>query len=160
MLVRALTAACLALLLAPAVAAEQPAQAKTAVQPGDTDKSRDIRRLLVLTGAGNLGTQVMDQILRSFRQSHPAVPAKFWDDLRGEMNADQLTQLVVPIYDRHLSHDDVKQLLAFYESPVGRKLIAVQPQIVAESMKAGEEWGRAAAERILQRMKEQGYSPK
>jgi hypothetical protein len=102
----------------------------------------------------------MDQLLGSFRQSNPAVPAKFWDDLRGELNAGQLTELVVPIYDRHLSHDDIKQVIAFYESPAGRKLISVQPQIVAESMKAGQDWGRAAAERILRRMKEQGYGPK
>lgn len=160
MLARALAASCLALLLAPAVPAQQPAQGKSAVQPASTEKVRDIRRLLDLTGAGNLGAQVMDQMLGSFKQSNPTVPAKFWDDLRREMNVGQLTELVVPIYDRHLSHDDVKQLIAFYESPAGRKLIAVQPQIVAESMKAGQEWGRAAAERILQRMKEKGYGPK
>lgn len=160
MLSRALVLSCLALGLAPAAPAQQPTQGKTAVQPANAEKVRDIRRLLDLTGAGNLGAQVMDQLLGSFKQSNPAVPAKFWDDLRGELNAGQLTELVVPIYDRHLSHDDVKQVIAFYESPAGRKLISVQPQIVAESMKAGQDWGRAAAERILRRMKEQGYGPK
>ena len=160
MLCRALVLSCLALGLAPALSAQQPTQGKTAVQPANAEKVRDIRRLLDLTGAGNLGAQVMDQLLGSFKQSNPAVPAKFWDDLRGELNAGQLTELVVPIYDRHLSHDDVKQVIAFYESPAGRKLISVQPQIVAESMKAGQDWGRAAAERILERMKEQGYGPK
>lgn len=157
---RALASCCLALLLAPAVPAQQPAPSKSGIKAVSPEKVRDIRRLLDLTGAGNLGAQVMDQMLASFKQSNPAVPAKFWDDLRTEMNVGQLTELVVPIYDRHLSHDDVRQLIAFYESPVGRKLIAAQPQIVAESMKAGQEWGQAAAQRILQRMKEQGYGPK
>lgn len=160
MLARTLVSCLLALLLAPAAPAEQAAQARSTVQPANTEKVRDIRRLLDLTGAGSLGAQVMDQMLGSFKQAHPAVPAKFWDDLRQELNVGQLTELVVPIYDRHLSYDDVKQLVAFYESPAGRKLISVQPQIVAESMQAGQEWGRAAAERILQRMKEQGYGPK
>ena len=160
MLCRALVLSCLALGLAPAVPAQQPTQGKTGVQPANAEKVRDIRRLLDLTGAGNLGGQVMDQLLGSFKQSNPAVPARFWDDLRGELDAGQLTELVVPIYDRHLSHDDVRQVIAFYESPAGRKLISVQPQIVAESMKAGQDWGRAAAERILRRMKEQGYGPK
>ncbi len=160
MLCRALVVSCLTLGLAPAVTAEQPAQAKSAIQPANAEKVRDIRRLLDLTGAGNLGAQVMDQLLGSFKQSNPAVPARFWDDLRSEMNAGQLTELVVPIYDRHLGHDDIKQVIAFYESPAGRKLNAAQPQIVAETMKAGQDWGRAAAERILKRMKEQGYGPK
>jgi hypothetical protein len=124
------------------------------------EKLKDIRHLLDLTGSSKLGSQVVDQLLDSFRQGRQGVPDTFWEELRKEMDVNELTELVVPIYDRHLTHQDVKQLIAFYESPVGRKLLGVQPQIVGESMALGQEWGRAAAERVLKRLNEKGYGSK
>ena len=145
--------------LKPATPAAASAQ-ETAAPKADSEKGNDIRRLLEVTGSSRLGAQVIDQLFGSFRQNRADVPESFWDELRREMNVNELTELVVPIYDRHLTHDDVKQLIAFYDSPVGRKLLSVQPQILAESMQIGQEWGRAAAERVVKRLSEKGYGPK
>jgi hypothetical protein len=51
--------------------------------------------------------------------------------------------LLVPIYATHLTRDEIEQLIRFYESPVGRRLTAVQPMISQESMAAGQTWGEA-----------------
>jgi len=65
--------------------------------------------------------------------------------------------MVVPIYDKHFSHEDVKELIKFYQSPIGQKLVREQPGIVTESMAAGQKWGQHIAADVLKRLREKGY---
>ena len=39
-----------------------------------------------------------------------------------------------PVYARHYTLDEVRQLSAFYKTPVGHKSLVVMPQLMAESM--------------------------
>lgn len=126
---------------------------------GSTPKQRDINKLLQLTGAGKIGMQVMQSVVAQFRQS-PAftkVPAGFWTAFAKESNPDELVQLIVPIYDQHLSHGEIKQLIKFYQSPVGAKLARVMPAMTQQSMVVGQTWGRQLAQRALTKLKEKGY---
>lgn len=151
-----------------AVAAALAAQAAKAVKPKATTKAadaaaakeQDIRKLMQMTGSANMGLQVMDNMIAQFKKMMPQVPNEFWTDFRNEINAKELTDLIVPIYARHFSHDDIKQLIAFYNTPIGKKLIALQPQIMQESMAAGQKWGakigQRAMKKIQDRKKKQG----
>ena len=116
-------------------------------------KADDIRKLLVMTGSAQLGAQVMGQLMQSMKKAMPNVPERFWADFQKEVRTDELIDLIVPVYDRHLSHDDVKALIKFYETPSGKKFVSVLPQITQESMSAGETWGRGLAERVIARLK-------
>jgi uncharacterized protein len=116
-------------------------------------KADDIRKLLVMTGSAQLGAQVMAQLMQSMKKAMPNVPERFWADFQKEVRTDELIDLIVPVYDRHLSHDDVKALIRFYETPSGKKFVSVLPQITQESMSAGETWGRGLAERVIARLK-------
>jgi uncharacterized protein len=49
-------------------------------------------------------------------------------------NVDDVFDDMIPIYQRHLTKADVSAMLAFYESPTGKKLLKEQPAIMAESM--------------------------
>jgi hypothetical protein len=64
--------------------------------------------------------------------------AKFHSKLKGEV----VVNLLVPIYDKHLTDEDVKGLILFYETPLGQKMITVLPQVMAESQEAGRKWAR------------------
>jgi hypothetical protein len=125
----------------------------------ETGKQKDIRRLLKITGSGELGTQVLVQMLGNMKKSMPNVPDKFWTDFVKEVRTDELLDLIVPIYDRNLTQDDVKELIKFYESPTGKKFVAVLPQITQQSMAVGEKWGRELAERIVKKLQSQQPSP-
>jgi uncharacterized protein len=122
-----------------------------------TPKDSDIRKLMVMSGAGEMGAQVAKQLLQTFKTSAPGVPPAFWDEMDKEIKPEDLITLIAPVYDRHFSHDEVKQLIAFYESPIGKKLVKEQPAIASESMAAGQEWGMAVAGKIQKRMQERGY---
>ncbi|MFH1132152.1 MAG: DUF2059 domain-containing protein, partial [Pseudomonadota bacterium] len=60
-----------------------------------------------------------------------------------------LIAMVIPIYDQHLSHADIKGLIQFYQSPLGKKFVSVQPQILNGTMKAGQKWGMQLGQKII-----------
>ena len=126
-------------------------------------KEDDIRRLLRLTGAVEASEQTMDQMFATLRQSTRDVPQNVWDELiaefRVEFAADRLIEMIVPIYSRHFSHEEIRQLIAFYESPVGRKLADATPQIAQESYQVGVTHGENVMRNLLQRLQSRGYKP-
>lgn len=72
-----------------------------------------------------------------------------------EVRTEELVDLIVPVYDRNLSQDDVKELIRFYESQAGKKFVAGLPKITQESMVVGEKWGRQLAERVMKKLQTQ-----
>ena len=141
-------------------AKQSGSQAKTQKKSEiDPAKKADIKKMLVATGAGKMGMQVINQMIGMQRSQNPNVPKEFWDDFTNEVSADELIELTIPAYDKHLSHDDVKELLKFYESPIGKKLLKAQPMIVQDSMVAGQQWGLKLGRRIAERLQSEGYKP-
>lgn len=125
----------------------------------DAEKEKAVRQLLEMTGASKLALQVMDQMLVSMKQAMPNVPDEFWTRFRKKIKSDDLTNQIAPIYGKYYTKDDLKQIIAFYNTPIGRKMIAVTPQISRESMTVGQEWGRKLGEEAVQEMKQEGYAP-
>jgi hypothetical protein len=120
-------------------------------------KQNDIRSLLNLTGASERGMQVMNHMVAIYKQSNPGVAHKFWDEFMAEIDSNELVEMIVPIYDKYLTHDDIKGLIEFFETPVGRKFIQVQPKIMQESMIVGQQWGQQIGQKVTRKLKEQGY---
>jgi hypothetical protein len=126
----------------------------------DPAKEKDIRRLLELTGAATLGAQVMNQMLQTFRQTMPNVPADFWPELQKELNPNELVEKVIPVYDKQLAAAEIKDLIRFYETPTGKKLIKVMPAITQESMEIGKAWGRDIGEKVMKKLQQKGLDKK
>ncbi|VAW73483.1 FIG01059457: hypothetical protein [hydrothermal vent metagenome] len=114
-----------------------------------------IKKMMVKTGAGKMGVQVMGQMIPALKQMIPDAPEEFWQGIMAEVNADKLIELVIPVYQKHLTEEDIKGINAFYDSPAGKKLIKVQPEIVQESMLIGQKWGEQIAQDVLLKYKEQ-----
>lgn len=123
--------------------------AQAAVPP---EKEKAIRQLLEVTGASRLSQQMMDQMLASFQQNDPSIPQEFWTGFRKKMKVEELIDLLIPIYDRHFTREDIDGLLAFYHSPLGKKLIATLPQVSQESMAVGQEWGKRKAQEVMREL--------
>ncbi len=133
--------------------AKTTAAGKTAV---GTNKTADIQRLLTLTKSADLGVQMMREMLENFRTTLPEVPDEFWLEFAGKVKTEDLIELMVPIYERHLSHQDVIDLIQFFESPAGKKLVSVQPQIMKESMQAGQAWGQQIGMDVASELQKKG----
>jgi len=136
----------------PAGSADTPAAAS------DQDTKRaEIRKLIQLTGAANVSADALRQVIAPIRAGYPQVPDEFWDTFMKEVDPAELIELVVPIYDRYYTRDDIRELTRFYQSPVGQKTIKVLPKLSAEAISAGQEWGRAVADRAMRKLKDKGY---
>lgn len=139
--------------------AVQPGPAAPAANDSTPQKLDDIRKLLDLSGTPAMAKTVFDQMMGQFRMSMPNVPQDVWNELATEITPQSFTDLIIPIYDRNLTHDDVKGLIAFYESPVGKKFVSVQPAIAQQSMAAGQQWGQQVAQKVLAKLRARGISP-
>ena len=47
----------------------------------------------------------------------------------------------LPAYNQHFTDDEIKQLITFYETPVGQKTVKEMPQLVTELQSLGQKWG-------------------
>ena len=126
----------------------------------NTAKQDDIKKLLDIIGARGIGLRVFNQVIVGFRRSNTETPEAVWQEIYREAEAridDFVTGRLGPIYDQYLSHDDIKGMIAFYQSPLGEKLLSVMPQMSQESMIAGQAWGREFAEAVRKRLDDKGY---
>lgn len=112
-------------------------------------KEKKVRTLLELSGASRQGRQVMDAMLAQFEQM-PELPKGFITEFKRLAKPDDLVELIVPIYSKHLTEGDVDALIAFYKSPAGKRFVAAQPDITTESMEAGRRWGEGVARQVIQ----------
>jgi hypothetical protein len=51
---------------------------------------------------------------------------------------DEMMAEIGPLYARNYSVDELKQLSAFYRTPLGQKMLALSPRLAAESMAVGQ----------------------
>ena len=72
--------------------------------------------------------------------------------MNDKTNADDLVEMLVPIYMKNLDDDDVAELVRFYSSPTGQRFLDKQPMIMQESMKAGQAWGERMAQEAMDEM--------
>ncbi|OQP61915.1 hypothetical protein A3860_29920 [Niastella vici] len=116
-----------------------------------------IRTLLEMIGSGKIGVQVMENMLVTFKKTVPNVPNEFWDEYMKEVKPDTLIDLIIPVYAKYYTDEDVTQLIDFYRTPLGKKVIEKLPLITQESYLIGAEWGKKLGEKAFKMLKEKGY---
>jgi hypothetical protein len=125
---------------------------KPEVRSVEATKRADILRLLQLTQAGAMGELAAQQIITTFRQLMPQVKDEIWQELKKEISAEELLLRLVPVYDKHFGAAEMKELIRFYESPIGKKTTQVMPAINQEAMQIGQQWGSEVSVRIKRRI--------
>ncbi|MFZ8477891.1 DUF2059 domain-containing protein, partial [Staphylococcus aureus] len=57
----------------------------------------------------------------------------------------------VEVYDAQFTAEEIRGLVVFYSSPVGRSLVKKTPALMAASEDAGRRWGESIARRVFER---------
>lgn len=130
-------------------------------------KKESMKELMVLTGASQMGQMFgnafVQQLTTILKSTNPDIDPKAFVFLEEEINKlireelvekKTLQELIYPLYHKYLTHSDIKELIRFYKTPVGKKAISVMPQLTRESMQAGQKWGQALGPVIQQRIKD------
>jgi hypothetical protein len=124
----------------------------------DVEKNDAIKKLLDVTQTSKLTMSVVDTLLMQFRAAFPAVPDEFWDEAKKEFSeAGKLEELVIPIYSKYYTLEEINAIIDFYNTPTGKKMIETMPAVMQESMAAGQAWGMEIAKRISTKLKEKGF---
>ena len=70
----------------------------------------------------------------------------------------EFEQIAIPIYDKYFTHEEIKSLVPFYESPVGRHVVEVTPQLTGDVMagisQRAEEMSRQIFQEVEKRIPE------
>ena len=125
---------------------------------GPPEKLADIRRLLELNGSRATSQAFLDAVIWQLRsQAKPETPPEFWRALGEELRAERLEDMAVPIYDKHFTHEEIRDFIRFYETPAGRKLGASMLELTKESLAAASSRAPALAQKFIERLRTSGY---
>ena len=136
-------------------------------------KEADIKKLMELTGAINIGFQLgkmmSQQINQQIRSLRPDIPTHALDivdeeifNLAKKSMAEEggLIDILITIYSKYYTHQEIKGLTEFYQTDLGKKTIRIMPNLMSESMIAGQQWAQrlapALTEIVQRRLKEEG----
>ncbi len=141
-------------LAGPAAYAQQPSAAGMATA----------KEIVAVTSATTLFNPliagVIEQAKLLFLQQNPSL-AKDLNEISAAMRTqltprfDELVNEVARNYAIRFSEQELKELLAFYKSPVGGKLLKEQPQVVDASLKFAQNWANTLSDQVIAKMREE-----
>jgi hypothetical protein len=120
-----------------------------------------VKELMDKTGTGEMAVQAMNQMLPVIKQMVPEASDQFWVEFMKEVNPEDLVTMIIPIYQRHFSQEDIDAVNAFYDTKAGQNFISSQPLIMQESMMVGQAWSQAIVQKVIakaQAVKQQATS--
>ena len=114
-------------------AATQP----IAAQPPSTEYQEALKKMMILSGSKASIDYMVPQLLSAIKKVSPQVDeaalnafSSKWSKKLEEIAMETQT----PIYQRYMTLDDLKKVIAFYESPAGQHLAQTIPAILTETM--------------------------
>jgi uncharacterized protein len=143
--------------------------------PVDPAIRADIEKLMTITGqaqtSAQMATTFSNAFLNGFKQTQQVVPPRVIEIVREVVNT-ELTKAVeqsemkdkqIALYAKYFTHAEVKGLITFYETDLGRKTIANMPYLIREGAAIGEEWAKSAMPGVMKvleaRLKAEGFAP-
>ena len=83
----------------------------------------------------DLTPQEREKMLREWASDDARFTRRFRELIKEKLNWPLLIeQLMYPVVDKYYTEDDLKNLIVFYKSPTGRKVLEVMPQMMGDIM--------------------------
>jgi len=132
------------------------------------DTHRDAaRELMRVSGTEQIMSQMQLQIESMFlnissdaeyNEAQKAIVARYRSEvskiLKNEMIWDKIESDIIALYMQSFSEDELKELITFYQTPLGQKMIAKMPEVMLRSA----EISRQQMRHVIPRIKELGQS--
>jgi len=132
-------------------AQDTAAKPATSVSP---EKESAIRKLFEVSGIRESMQQMLGGSIETVRPTMRRMlpPGEYQEKLvdlfverfSQKMKVDHLVELVIPIYDKYFSIEDIEGLTKFYETPAGKKALSKLTQVMMECQTAGAKFGEQA----------------
>ena len=103
----------------------------------DANFKADVLKLISISGADAQMKLAKPQFMKMIPENEKENFSKEFDaSIPGLL--DKMAETYLEIY----THEDIKGLIAFHESPVGKKMKEKAPELMQKSMQAGQEWAK------------------
>jgi uncharacterized protein len=116
------------------------------------------KELIDLKGAGAAFDPLLSGVIEYhknfFMQTNPnlgkdlnEVARKLMSELAPRRS--EMQQELTRIYASHFTEQELKEALAFFKTPLGRKLITEEPKALEAAMKAADDWSQKVADEVV-----------
>jgi hypothetical protein len=125
-----------------------------AAGPPDAAKTVVAKQLVETLRVADQALQIMEQQLPAQRASSPGVPEKSWDMFlqTARSRRAELVDGYAQIYSRQFSIDEMRQLIAFFGTPIGKQFLDRQPAMMRDGMAMGQQWGMKLGGEVAQKL--------
>jgi hypothetical protein len=123
-----------------------PVVAQDAKASGAPASPAQLRRLLAATGEEKLARESSAEMITKVRAAADAAakatgkPVQGLAAIEAAYEPEKLMEIVGSVYASHFSGAEIEEMLRFWESPTGKRLAVLQPQIVEETQAALTKW--------------------
>ena len=110
---------------------------------------------------------VVEQTKAALLQTNPQL-AKDLNDVAAQLRTEftprrnELMNEAAKLYATAFTEQEIKDMTTFYKSPLGRKMIVTEPQVLDQTFNFVEQWGPRVAEEAMNRfraeMKKKGHN--
>jgi uncharacterized protein len=120
------------------------------------------RQIITLKGGENIFNTLIPGVIEQgrymFEQQNPNLGSPLREvaaKLRNEFAPRQaeLNIEVAKVYASRFTEKEIKDLLVFYQSPLGRKLITEEPKAIDQSMTYAQDWARKMSDEVVAKMR-------
>lgn len=140
--------------MAPTAQAQQPSAASLA----------SAKDFVALTGATQIFSPlvagVVEQSKMLYLQQNPGLSKDLNEisaKLKAELNPrlEELNVEMARIYATRFTETELKEIMAFYGSPTGKKMLIEQPQAAELSLKFAQDWSIKLSDEVVGKMREE-----
>lgn len=140
-----------------------PLQAQAPAQPSPA-AVLIAKRIIVLKGVDKLFDPLVRGVVKKVRDQFMQTNFMWANDLNQveakletqyAPRSSELVDSSARIYASHFTEAELKQILAFYQSPVGRKVIVEEPKALDESLAHAGAWGDNLSEEVIAKMRDE-----
>ena len=122
-----------------AQSSDEPASKDDVILYLRTMRSHDMFQRIMEVQSQSMQQMMHDQMVKdkgSVPADFEARQKKLMDDLLKNMPIDEITQAMIPSYQKHFTKGDIEAMNVFYSSPVGQKVLEQLPAVMQEGMQA------------------------
>lgn len=137
--------------------ADAPASKEDIQKYLDIMHSRDMMKNMMNTMSKQLHQMVSEQLKKEpgMTPEKEERAFKLTDDMLKNFPVDEIIDAMIPVYQKHFTKGNIDDLLAFYSTATGQKVIKELPAISAEAMQAAMPIAQKMMATTLQRVQDQ-----
>ncbi|MDP9956800.1 hypothetical protein J2X97_002459 [Epilithonimonas hungarica] len=121
------------------------------------NKQEKVKELISLSGTFTLSKKVEAELISRYRKRYENVPDSAWKSIEPKINIDELINEVADIYGSKLTEKEIDQLLVFYKSDLGKKVIQNAPIIMTQIQTSSSNWATKVTNIINSDLEKMGY---